>query len=138
MTATCSKQTIVQVSEDETCSIQIVVVSPVLVDGRVDVIACPEEGEARVNGFEGRLHLHSMGVPSFPDDAIKGLDGADIKTCPNLTTQISHSILLTSILCPPTASSYLSAGPSLSSAPSPRNVTPTPHVWRNGEGKNLW
>ena len=36
------KQTMAQVSEDETCSIQIVVVSTVLVVARVDVIACPE------------------------------------------------------------------------------------------------
>ncbi|KAH0359201.1 DUF250 domain membrane protein, partial [Aureobasidium melanogenum] len=68
-----------------------------------------------------------MSVPSFPDDATKGLDSADIKTCPNPATQISHSILLTSMLCLPSAPSNLSAGPSLSSAPSPRTVTPAPH-----------
>lgn len=103
----------------------------------VDVIACPEEGEARVKGSEGRLYLHSMSVPSFPDDATKRLDGADIKTCPNLATQIPHSILLTFILCLPSAPSNLSAGPSLSSAPPRRIVAPTPHVWRNGKKKNL-
>jgi hypothetical protein len=38
---------------------------------------------------KGRLHLHSSGVPSFPDDAIKGVGlvrAADIKTCPILAT----------------------------------------------------
>jgi hypothetical protein len=47
-------------------------------DSRVDVIACTRPKAPcwleRVSTVsKGRLHLHSSGLPSFPDDAIKGV-----------------------------------------------------------------